>query len=118
MIGYLLPPTITKQLTIVTGTKNYYIQVTNPNPVDVQCEVSWARRNNSFAQHSSFSIAANTTSPIKIANPYYLVFGGEDTNTATVYLKKTDGDWATAQINQSQSVSEDVPCIKEETTTA
>ena len=118
MIGYLLPPTITKQLTIVTGTKNYYIQVTNPNPVDVQCEVSWARRNNSFAQYSSFSIAANTTSPIKIANPYYLVFGGEDTNTATVYLKKTDGDWATAQINQSQSVSEDVPCIKEETTTA
>ena len=118
MIGYLLPPTITKQLTIVTGTKNYYIQVTNPNPVDVQCEVSWARRNNSFAQHSSFRIEANETSPIKIANPYYLVFGGEDTNTATVYLKKTDGDWATAQINQSQSVSEDVPCIKEETTTA
>ena len=117
MIGYLLPPTITKQLTIVTGTKNYYIQVTNPNPVDVQCEVSWARRNNSFAQHRSFSIEANTTSPIKIANPYYRVFGGEDTNTATVYLKKTDGDWATAQINQSQSVSEDVPCIKEETTT-
>ena len=117
MIGYLLPPTITKQLTIVTGTKNYYIQVTNPNPVDVQCEVSWARRNNSFAQHSSFRIEANETSPIKIANPYYLVFGGEDTNTATVYLKKTDGDWATAQINQSQSVSEDIPCIKEETTT-
>ena len=118
MIGYLLPPTITKQLTIVTGIKNYYIQVTNPNPVDVQCEVSWARRNNSFAQHSSFRIEANKTSPIKIANPYYLVFGGEDTNTATVYLKKTDGDWATAQINQSQSVSEDIPCIKEETTTA
>ena len=118
MIGYLLPPTITKQLTIVTGTKNYYIQVTNPNPVDVQCEVSWAKRNNSFAQHRSFSIEANTTSPIKIANPYYLVFGGEDTNTATVYLKKTDGAWATAQINQSQSVSEDIPCIKEETATA
>ena len=118
MIGYLLPPTITKQLTIVTGTKNYYIQVTNPNPVAVRCEVSWARRNNSFAQHSSFSIEANTTSLRKIANPYYLVFGGEETNTVTVYLKKTDGDWATAQINQSQSVSEDVPCIKEETTTA
>ena len=83
----------------------------------MQCEVSWARRNNSFAQHSSFRIEANKTSPIKIANPYYLVFGGEDTNTATVYLKKTDGDWATAQINQSQSVSEDIPCIKEETTT-
>ena len=98
--------------------KNYYIQVTNPHPVHVQCEVSWARRNNSFAQHSSFRIEANETSPIKIANPYYLVFGGEDTNTVTVYLKKTDGDWATAQINQSQSVSEDVPCIKEETTTA
>lgn len=117
MIGYLLPPTITKQLTIVTGTKNYYIQVTNPNPVDVQCEVSWARKNNTFAQHRSFSIEANTTSLIKIGNPYYLVFGGEDTNTATVYLKKTDGAWATAQINQSQSVSEDIPCIKEETTT-
>ena len=113
MIGYLLPPTITKQLTVVTGTKNYYIQVTNPNPVDVQCEVSWAKKNNNFAQHSSFSIAANETSPIKIANPYY----GTGTNTVTVYLKKTDGAWATAQINQSQSVSEDIPCILEETTT-
>lgn len=114
MIGYLLPPRITKQLTIVTGTKNYYIQVTNPNPVDVQCEVSWARRNNSFAQYKSFSIKASTTSLIKIGNPYY----GTGTNTVTVYLKKTDGAWATAQINQSQSVSEDIPCILEETTTA
>ena len=117
MIGYLLPPTITKELTVVTGTKNYYIQVTNPNPVDVQCEVSWARKNNSFAQHLSFSIEANTTSPIKIANPYYFVYEGISTNTVTVYLKKTDGAWATAQINQSKRVSEDIPCILEETTT-
>lgn len=113
MIGYLLPPTITKELTTVTGTKNYYIQVTNPNPVNVQCEVSWARKNNTLAQYRSFSIEANTTSLIKIGNPYY----GTGTNTVTVYLKKTDGAWATAQINQSQSVSEDIPCIEEETTT-
>lgn len=113
MIGYLLPPRITKELTVVTGTKNYYIQVTNPNPVDVQCEVSWARKNNSFSQYRSFTIEANTTSLIKIANPYY----GTGTNTVTVYLKKTDGAWATAQINQSQSISEDIPCIEEETTT-
>lgn len=113
MIGYLLPPTITKTLTTVTGIKNYYIQVTNPNPVDVQCEVSWARKNNTFAQYQSLSIEANTTSLIKIGNPYY----GTGTNTVTVYLKKTDGAWATAQINQSKSVSEDIPCIEEETTT-
>lgn len=118
MIGYLLPPTITKKLTVVTGTKNYYIQVTNPNPVDVQCTFSWAKKNNSFAQNGTFTLRANATSNW-YGNPCYdLLNGKTGSNTVTVYLRKTDGDWATAQINTSQSISENVVSIVEETTTA
>lgn len=117
MIGYLLPPTITKELTVVTGTKNYYIKITNPNPVDVQCTFSWAKKNNSFAQNGTFTLRANATSNWH-GNPCYdLLDGNTGSNTVTVYLKKTDGDWATAQINTSQSISEDIPCIEEESTT-
>lgn len=118
MIGYLLPPTITKELKVVTGTKNYYIKITNPNPVDVQCTFSWAKKNNSFAQNGTFTLRANATSNW-YGNPCYdLLNGKTGSNTVTVYLKKTDGDWATAQINTSQSISENVVSIVEESTTA
>ena len=118
MIGYLLPPTITKELTVVTGIKNYYIKITNPNPVDVQCTFSWAKKNNSFAQSGTFTLRANAVSGW-YGNPCYdLLNGVTGSNTVTVYLKKTDGDWATAQINTSQSISENVVSIVEETTTA
>lgn len=117
MIGYLLPPRITKELTVVTGTKNYYIKVTNPNPVDVQCTFSWAKKNNSFAQSGTFTLRANAVSGW-YGNPCYnLLNGVTGSNTVTVYLKKTDGDWATAQINTSQSISEEVVSIVEESTT-
>ena len=117
MIGYLLPPRITKELTVVTGTKNYYIKVTNPNPVDVQCTFSWAKKNNSFAQTGTFTLRANATSGWH-GNPCYNLLDGETgSNTVTVYLKKTDGEWATAQINTSQSISEEVVSIVEESTT-
>ena len=112
MIGYLLPPRITKELKTLVGDKNYYIQITNPNPVDVQCTYSWAKQNNLFSQSGTFTLKANATSSWH-GNPYF----GTAVNTVTVYLRKTDGAWATAQINQSQSVSEDIPCILEETTT-
>lgn len=118
MIGYLLPPTITKELRTVTGIKNYYIKITNPNPVNVQCTFSWAKKNNSFAQNGTFTLLANATSNW-YGNPCYdLLNGKTGSNTVTVYLKKTDGDWATAQINTSQSISENVVSIVEETTTA
>lgn len=117
MIGYLLPPTITKELRTVTGIKNYYIKITNPNPVNVQCTFSWAKKNNSFAQNGTFTLQANATSNW-YGNPCYdLLDGKTSSNTVTVYLKKTDGDWATAQINTSQSISENVVSIVEETTT-
>ena len=119
MIGYLLPPTITKELrTWTTGIKNYYIRVTNPNPVDVQCTFSWAKKNNYFMQSGTFTLGANAMSEWYGNSCYDLLDGKTGSNTVTVYLKKTDGDWATAQINQSQEVSEDIPCIQEETTTA
>ena len=118
MIGYLLPPTITKELrTWKTSIKNYYIRVTNPNPVDVQCTFSWAKKNNYFMQSGTFTLGANATSEWYGNSCYDLLDGKTGSNTVTVYLKKTDGDWATAQINQSQKVSEDIPCIQEETTT-
>lgn len=118
MIGYLLPPTITKTLTTVTGVTNYYIKITNPNPVDVHCTFSWAKKNNNFMQSSTFVLGANATSNY-YGNPCYdLLDGNTGSNTVTVYLKKTDGDWANAQINQSQSISEPVPTAMEETTTA
>ena len=118
MIGYLLPPTITKELRTITGIKNYYIKITNPNPVDVQCTFSWAKKNNSFAQNGTFTLRANATSNW-YGNPCYdLLNGKTGSNTVTVYLKKTDGAWATAQINTSQSISENVVSIVEETTTA
>lgn len=118
MIGYLLPPTITKELRTITGIKNYYIKITNPNPVDVQCTFSWAKKNNSFAQNGTFTLRANAVSGW-YGNPCYdLLNGVTGSNTVTVYLKKTDGDWATAQINTSQSISENVVSIVEETTTA
>ena len=118
MIGYLLPPTITKELrTWTTSIKNYYIRVTNPNPVDVQCTFSWAKKNNYFMQSGTFTLGANATSEWYGNSCYDLLDGKTGSNTVTVYLKKTDGDWATAQINQSQKVSEDIPCIQEETTT-
>lgn len=118
MIGYLLPPTITKELRTVTGIKNYYIKITNPNPVNVQCTFSWAKKNNSFAQNGTFTLQANATSNW-YGNPCYdLLNGKTGSNTVTVYLKKTDGDWGTAQINTSQSISENVVSIVEETTTA
>lgn len=118
MIGYLLPPTITKTLTTVTGVTNYYIKITNPNPVDVHCTFSWAKKNNNFMQGSTFVLGANATSNY-YGNPCYdLLDGKTGSNMVTVYLKKTDGDWANAQINQSQSISEPVPTAVEETTTA
>ena len=118
MIGYLLPPTITKTLTTVTGVQNYYIKITNPNPVDVHCTFSWAKKNNNFMQSSTFVLGANATSNY-YGNPCYdLLDGKTGSNMVTVYLKKTDGAWANAQINQSQSISEPVPTIMEETTTA
>ena len=118
MIGYLLPPTITKELRTVTGTKNYYIKITNPNPVNVQCTFSWAKKNNSFSQNGTFTLSANATSNW-YGNPCYdLLDGKTGSNTVTVYLRKTDGDWATAQINTSQSISENVVSIVEETTIA
>lgn len=118
IIGYLLPPTITKELRTITGTKNYYIKITNPNPVDVQCTFSWAKKNNSFAQNGTFTLRANATSNW-YGNPCYdLLNGKTGSNTVTVYLRKTDGEWATAQINTSQSISENVVSIVEETTTA
>lgn len=118
MIGYLLPPTITKELRTVTGIKNYYIKITNPNPVEVQCTFSWAKKNNIFAQNGTFTLGANAVSGW-YGNPCYdLLNGVTGSNTVTVYLKKTDGDWATAQINTSQSISENVVSIVEETTTA
>ena len=117
MIGYLLPPTITKELRTITGIKNYYIKITNPNPVDVQCTFSWAKKNNSFAQNGTFTLRANATSNW-YGNPCYdLLNGKTGSNTVTVYLRKTDGDWATAQINTSQSISENVVSIVEESTT-
>lgn len=117
MIGYLLPPTITKELRTVTGIKNYYIRVTNPNPVDVQCTFSWAKKNNIFEQNGTFTLKSNATSGW-YGNPCYnLLNGVTGSNTVTVYLKKTDGDWATAQINKSQSISEEVVSIVEESTT-
>lgn len=118
IIGYLLPPTITKELRTVTGTKNYYIKITNPNPVDVQCTFSWAKKNNSFAQNGTFTLRANATSNWYGNSCYDLLDGKTGSNTVTVYLRKTDGEWATAQINTSQSISENVVSIVEETTTA
>ena len=112
MIGYLLPPIITKELRTSTGIKNYYIRITNPNPVDVQCTYSWAKQNNLFSQSGTFTLKANATSSW-YGNPYF----GTAVNTVTVYLRKTDGDWATAQINTSQIISEEVDCVLEETTT-
>ena len=118
MIGYLLPPTITKELRTVTGVQNYYIKITNPNPVDVHCTFSWAKKNNNFMQSSTFVLRANATSNY-YGNPCYdLLDGKTGSNMVTVYLKKTDGAWANAQINQSQSISEPVPTAMEETTTA
>lgn len=119
MIGYLLPPTITKELRTITGIKNYYIQITNPNPVDVQCTFSWAKKNNSFAQSGTFTLRANATSGW-YGNPHYHILNGlpgSNSNTVTVYLNKTDGAWAAAQINKSQSISEEVVSIVEESTT-
>lgn len=118
IIGYLLPPTITKELRTVIGTKNYYIKITNPNPVDVQCTFSWAKKNNSFAQNGTFTLRANATSNWYGNSCYDLLDGKTGSNTVTVYLRKTDGEWATAQINTSQSISENVVSIVEETTTA
>ena len=117
MIGYLLPPRITKELRTSTGIKNYYIRITNPNPVDVQCTFSWAKKNNFFEQNGTFTLKANAVSGW-YGNPCYdLLNGVTGSNTVTVYLKKTDGDWATAQINKSQSISEEVVSIVEESTT-
>lgn len=112
MIGYLLPPIITKELKTLVGDKNYYIKITNPNPVDVQCTYSWAKSNSLVGQKMTFTLGANATSSW-YGNPYF----GTAVNTVTVYLRKTDGDWATAQINTSQSISEEVDCVLEETTT-
>lgn len=112
MIGYLLPPRITKELKTLVGDKNYYIQITNPNPVDVQCTFSWAKSNSLLTQNMTFTLKANATSNW-YGNPYF----GTAVNTVTVYLRKTDGDWATAQINTSQKISEEVDCVLEETTT-
>ena len=112
MIGYLLPPIITKELKTLVGDKNYYINITNPNPVDVQCTFSWAKSNSLWTQNMTFTLKANATSNW-YGNPYF----GTAVNTVTVYLRKTDGDWATAQINTSQSISEEVDCVLEETTT-
>ena len=112
MIGYLLPPIITKELKTLVGDKNYYIKITNPNPVDVQCTYSWAKSNSLVGQNMTFTLKANATSSW-YGNPYF----GTAVNTVTVYLRKTDGDWATAQINTSKSISEEVDCVLEETTT-
>ena len=112
MIGYLLPPIITKELKTLVGDKNYYIKITNPNPVDVQCTYSWAKSNSLVGQNMTFTLKANATSSW-YGNPYF----GTAVNTVTVYLRKTDGDWATAQINTSQIISEEVDCVLEETTT-
>ena len=117
MIGYLLPPRITKELRTSTGIKNYYIRITNPNPVDVQCTFSWAKKNNFFEQSGTFTLGANAVSGWYGNSCYDLLDGKTGSNTVTVYLKKTDGDWATAQINESQSISEEVVSIVEESTT-
>lgn len=117
-IGYLLPPTITYTLTTVSGTSNYYIKITNPNPVDVRCSFSWEKKNNGFTQTATVTLRANATSAY-YGNPCYdLLDGQTGSNTVTVYLWKNDGDWSTASINQSQSVAQLIPSIAEETTTA
>ena len=117
-IGYLLPPTITSTNTVVSGTANRYIKITNPNPVAVECTFSWAKKNNGFTQTATVTLRANATSAY-YGNPCYDVNDGEtSTNTVTVYLKKSDGDWASANINQSMSVMETIQCVVEETTTA
>ena len=116
-IGYLLPPTITSKVTVVTGTANMYIKITNPNPVDVKCTFSWAKKNNPFTQTATVTLRANATSPY-YGNPCYDVNDGETgTNDVTVYLKKSDGDWASAWINQSMSVTETITCVVEDTST-
>lgn len=116
-IGYLLPPTITSTNTIVSGIANRYIKITNPNPVAVKCTFSWAKKNNGFTQTATVTLRANATSAY-YGNPCYDVNDGEtSTNTVTVYLKKSDGDWASATINQSMSVTETIQCVVEETTT-
>ena len=116
-IGYLLPPTITSTNTTISGTANRYIKITNPNPVAVKCTFSWAKKNNGFTQTATINLNANATSTY-YGNPCYdLNDGKTNTNTVTVYLKKTDGDWATAGINQSMTVVETIQCVVEETTT-
>lgn len=117
-IGYLLPPTITSTNTTLSGTANRYIKITNPNPVAVKCTFSWAKKNNGFTQSATVNLNANATSAY-YGNPCYdLNDGKTNTNTVTVYLKKSDGDWASATINQSMTVTEDIQCVVEETTTA
>lgn len=116
-IGYLLPPTITSTNTTVSGTANRYIKITNPNPVAVKCSFSWAKKNNGFTQSATVNLNANATSAY-YGNPCYdLNDGKTNTNTVTVYLKKSDGDWASAGINQSMTVVETIQCVVEETTT-
>lgn len=116
-IGYLLPPTITSTNTVVFGTANRYIKITNPNPVAVECTFSWAKKNNGFTQSATVNLNAHATSAY-YGNPCYdLNDGKTNTNDVTVYLKKSDGDWASANINQSMSVTETIQCVVEETTT-
>lgn len=117
-IGYLLPPTVTSTNTVVSGTANRYIKITNPNPVAVKCTFSWAKKNNGFTQSATINLNAHATSAY-YGNPCYdLNDGKTNTNTVTVYLKKSDGDWASATINQSMSTIETIQCVVEETTTA
>ena len=116
-IGYLLPPTITSTNTVVSGTANTYIKITNPNPVDVECTFSWAKKNNGFTQSATVNLRANATSDY-YGNPCYdLGDGKTDTNTVSVYFKKSDGEWASAWINQSTAANKTILCTTEETTT-